>query len=191
VRVAGDPTSAVSLEAIAAKVTGFGTKFPPIEGHGMAVPPEVAPSAAAALAHVRVDPATGEVEVLAYVAAQDCGRALNSALVEGQMHGGAAQSLGFALSEQLEHDSEGLLLSGSFLSYAIPKIGDVPEIETIVVEVPSPHGPLGARGIGESAIVPGAGAVANAVAAATGCRQYALPMTPQRVWQSLAGGRPG
>ena len=136
--------------------------------------------------HVRVDPATGEVEVLDYVACQDVGRAINPSLCEGQMRGGAVQSLGFALQEALEHDEDGQLLSGSFMTYAMPRIGQVPEIETIIVEVPSPHGPLGARGIGESAIVPGAAAVGNALAAATGVRFRDLPISAPKVWHALS-----
>ena len=142
-------------------------------------------SAAAAIVHVRVDPVTGRVELLDYVAAQDCGRALNPALVEGQMHGGAVQSIGYALYEELCHDEQGQLLSGSFLTYAIPKIDAVPQIETLIVEVPAPFGPLGARGIGESAIVPGCPAIANAIRAATGVRMHELPMTPARVWRAM------
>src|SRR5205823_4163504 len=129
---------------------------------------------------------TGEVELLEYVAAQDVGRAINPDLIDGQMRGGAAQSIGFALCEQLVHDEEGQLVTGSFLNYAIPKMESVPPIETIIVEVPAPHGPLGAKGIGESAIVPGAAAIANAIAAATGLRQRELPMTPDRVWRGLS-----
>jgi CO/xanthine dehydrogenase Mo-binding subunit len=185
VRVVGAPQVAISLEAIGARLNGFGAAHPPIEGHGTVVPADLAPSAAAAIVHVRVDPETGRVELLDYVAAQDCGHALNPALVEGQMHGGAVQSIGYALYEELRHDDDGQLLSGSFLTYAIPKIDAVPEIETIVVEVPAPFGPLGARGIGESAIVPGCPAIANAIRAATGVRLRELPMTPARVWRSL------
>jgi CO/xanthine dehydrogenase Mo-binding subunit len=188
VRVAGVPQRELTLEAIGARLTGFAQNHPPIEGHGTAVPPEVAPSTAATLAHVRVDPDTGHVEVLSWVAAQDCGRALNPSLVEGQMHGGAIQSLGFALYEELTHDEDGQPLVRSFLNYAIPTIEVVPEIETIIVEVPSPHGPLGARGIGESAIVSGAAAVGNAITAATGARLRELPMTPARVWRALQQG---
>ena len=102
------------------------------------------------------------------------------------MHGGAVQSIGYALYEELRHDEEGQLLNGSFLTYAIPKIDAVPEIETLIVEVPAPFGPLGARGIGESAIVPGCPAIANAIRAATGVRMHELPMTPARVWRELA-----
>ena len=184
VRPRGVPQRAIPFERIGAQVTGFGP-LPPIEGHGRINPPELSPSAAVALAHVRVDADSGEIELLGFVAAQDVGRAINPSLCEGQMHGGAVQSIGFALQEALEHDEEGQLMNGSFMTYAMPRIDTLPEIETIVVEVPSPHGPLGARGIGESAIVPGAAAIGNAVAAATGVRFRSLPLTPARVWRAL------
>jgi CO/xanthine dehydrogenase Mo-binding subunit len=132
-----------------------------------------------------VDRETGEVELLAHVIAQDVGRALNPALVEGQMRGGAAQGMGWALFEQLEHDEDGRLLTGSFLDYAIPVADRVPDIETLIVEVPAPDGPFGAKGIGEAPVVAAAPAIANAVAAATGIRLRELPMTPPRVWQAL------
>ena len=85
--------------------------------------------------------------------AQDVGRALNPALVEGQMRGGAAQGIGWALLEELAHDEDGRLLTGSFLDYAIPVADRVPEIETLIVEVPAPDGPFGAKGIGEAPVV--------------------------------------
>jgi CO/xanthine dehydrogenase Mo-binding subunit len=191
VRPVGVPQRGTSIASIAAKVTGFAGPAPPIEGHGTGLPPELSPSAAVAMVHVRVDPDTGRVEVLEYVAAQDVGRALNPDLCEGQMRGGAVQSIGYALHEQLVHDEEGQLTTGSFLNYSIPDIEDVPQIETIIVEVPSPHGPFGAKGIGESAIAPGAPAIANAIANATGVRLRELPMTAPRVWRALReNGRP-
>jgi CO/xanthine dehydrogenase Mo-binding subunit len=188
VRPLGSPHRGISLAEIGAKVTGFGP-YAPIEGHGRIVPPELAPSVAGALAHVRVDPDTGAVNVLCYVAAQDCGRAINPALVQGQMRGGAAQAIGMALYEDLAHDEHGELIAGSFLSYAIPRSSSLPAIEAIIVEVPSPHGPLGARGVGESAMAPGAGAVANAIAAAVGRRFRSLPITSARVWEALVDVR--
>jgi CO/xanthine dehydrogenase Mo-binding subunit len=100
------------------------------------------------------------------------------------MLGGAAQGVGWALLEHLVHDESGQLMNGSFFNYAMPKSEGLPMIETILVEVPSRHGPFGAKGIGESAVVPGAGAVANAIAAATGLRMRHLPMTPQRIWRA-------
>jgi CO/xanthine dehydrogenase Mo-binding subunit len=140
---------------------------------------------AAHLSHVRVDRETGEVELLRHVIAQDVGRALNPALVEGQMRGGAVQGMGWALFEQLDHDEDGQLLSGSFLDYAIPVAERVPEIDTLIVEVPAPDGPFGAKGIGEAPVVAAAPAIANAVTAAIGVRFHELPMTPPRVWQAL------
>jgi CO/xanthine dehydrogenase Mo-binding subunit len=187
VRVVGAPQQELSVAAIGSRLTGFGTSYPPIEGHGTAAPPDLAPSAAAALVHVRVDRDTGRVAVLDWVAAQDCGHALNPALVEGQMHGGAVQSIGYALYEELVHDEDGQPLTRSFLNYAVPSIDAVPKIETLIVEVPAPYGPLGARGIGESAIVPGAAAIGNAITSAVGVRMHELPMTPDRVWRSLQG----
>jgi CO/xanthine dehydrogenase Mo-binding subunit len=182
VRPRGAPASGIPVAELARAVTGFDATHPPIEGHGRTLPPQLAPSAAAHLAHVRVDPDTGAVAVLRYVAIQDVGHAINPALCEGQLHGGAAQAIGWALLEELDHDEAGQLVTGSFLSYGMPSADAVPPIETRLLEIPSPHGPLGAKGIGESAVVPGAAAIANAVAAATRRRPRELPMSPQRVW---------
>jgi CO/xanthine dehydrogenase Mo-binding subunit len=95
------------------------------------------------------------------------------------------QSIGYALYEQLVHGEDGQPLTRSFLEYAVPRIDAVPKIETLIVEVPAPYGPLGARGIGESAIVPGAAAIGNAITSAVGVRMHELPMTPDRVWRNL------
>jgi CO/xanthine dehydrogenase Mo-binding subunit len=185
VRPIGAPARRVSVEELAAKTGGFGSPYAPVTGNGSSLPTELAPSACANIAHVRVDPDTGMAKVLELVSVQDVGYALNVALCEGQMRGGAAQGLGWALMEGLVHDEAGQLLTGSFLNYALPKSEDVPPIDTIVVEQPSREGPYGAKGIGESAVVPGAGAIANAIAAATGVRLRELPMTGQRLWQAL------
>jgi CO/xanthine dehydrogenase Mo-binding subunit len=165
----------------------FGGRYEPIEGHGSSAQTVGAPSVAAHLSHVRVDKETGEVEVLRHVIAQDVGRALNPALVEGQMRGGAAQGIGWALFEELAHDEDGRLVTGSFLTYAIPVAERVPEIDTLIVEKPAPHGPFGAKGIGEAPVVAAPAAIANAVARAAGVRLYELPMTPPRVWAALDG----
>jgi CO/xanthine dehydrogenase Mo-binding subunit len=186
VELAGRADAGIALSQVAARATGFGTPYPPVQGHGVGIPPELAPSSGVALAHARVDHDTGHVKVLEYVAIQDVGRAINRGLCEGQMRGGAAQAIGFALFEQLVHDEEGQLLTPSFMQYSLPRSHTTPPIETVIIEVPSPHGPLGAKGIGETAIVPGAPAIANAVAAATGRRLTELPLTPERVWRALA-----
>jgi CO/xanthine dehydrogenase Mo-binding subunit len=185
VRAIGAPDRSITVEELAQMALRFGGRYEPIEGHGGSAQTRGAPSVAAHISHVRVDRETGEVEVLGHVIAQDVGRALNPALVEGQMRGGTTQGIGWALYEQLEHDEDGRLLTGSFLDYAIPRAENVPEIDTLIVEVPAPDGPYGAKGIGEAPVVAAPAAVANAVAAALGTRLYELPMTPPRIWEAL------
>jgi CO/xanthine dehydrogenase Mo-binding subunit len=185
VRAVGAPDRSITVEELAQMALRFGGRYEPIEGHGGSAQTRGAPSVAAHLSHVRVDRETGEVEVLGHVIAQDVGRALNPALVEGQMRGGVTQGIGWALYEQLEHDEDGRLLTGSFLDYAMPRAESVPEIDTLIVEVPAPDGPYGAKGIGEAPVVAAPAAVANAVAAALGTRLYQLPMTPPRIWEAL------
>jgi CO/xanthine dehydrogenase Mo-binding subunit len=188
VRPAGVPARAMPIEALAGKILTFGSPYAPVEGHGRVSLP-AAQQTAAHLSHVRVDPDTGQVSVLGHVVAQDVGRALNPALVEGQMCGGTAQGLGWALLEELVHDGQGQLVTGTFVDYALPTAAFTPAIETEIVEVPAPEGPFGAKGVGEAPVVGVAGAVANAIAAATGgVRLTRLPMTPERVWRALADG---
>ncbi len=160
----------------------WGSKHPPVEGHAATAHTVLAPSVAGHLAHVRVDAETGLVELLGYAVVQDVGRALDPALVEGQMRGGTVQSIGRALYEELIHDDRGQLLTGTFLDYAVPKAAMLPPIETLIVEVPAPDGPFGAKGIAEAPILPGPAAIANAIAAATGLRMRELPMTAPRIW---------
>jgi CO/xanthine dehydrogenase Mo-binding subunit len=193
VRPVGVPAKAMPIAQLAQKVLTFGSPYPPVEGHGR-VSLSPAPQSAAHLSHVRVDRDTGAVTVLGHVIAQDVGRALNPALVEGQMQGGATQGLGWALLEELAYDEHGQPVAGSFVDYAMPTAGGVPRIDTEVVEVPAPDGPYGAKGVGEAPVVGVPGAVANAIAAATGgVRPRRLPMTPERVWRAIeenGNGRP-
>jgi CO/xanthine dehydrogenase Mo-binding subunit len=190
VQPAGVPGKALPIEQLASTILQFGSPHPPVEGHGRVAQPQ-APQSAAHLSHVRVDPETGAVTVLGHVVAQDVGRALNPALVEGQMRGGTAQGLGWALLEELVHDSHGQLTTGTFVDYAMPTASVVPPIDTEIVEVPVPEGPYGAKGVGEAPVVGVAGAVANAIAAATGARVWQLPMTPERVWRAMSGDGDG
>ena len=185
VRPLGAPGRAVKIADLAARTLTFGSPHEPIEGYGGVAQTSRAPGAAAHLSHVRVDRDTGAVTVLAHAIAQDCGRALNRALVAGQMHGGVAQGIGWALLEELAYDEQGQLRSGSFADYALPSAGQVPPIDTLIVEVPAPDGPFGAKGVGEPPVVAVAPAIANAIAAAAGARLRELPMTPQRVWEAL------
>jgi CO/xanthine dehydrogenase Mo-binding subunit len=185
VQPVGVPAKAMTLEELAGKILTFGSPYAPVEGLGR-VSLSAAPQCAAHLSHVRVDADTGAVTVLAHVIAQDVGRALNPALVTGQMQGGVAQGLGWALLEELAYDEHGQPATGSFVEYAMPTAGGVPAIDTEIVEVPAPEGPYGAKGVGEAPVVGVAGAVANAIAAATGgVRMRRLPMSPERVWQAL------
>ena len=186
VRPRGSPHAGRQVADIARQLSeSFDSPWPPVESHAAIAHTVIAPSAAAHLAHVRVDEETGQVELLSYVIAQDVGRALNPDLVEGQMHGGVAQSIGRGLWEELVHDDQGQLLTGTFLDYAVPKAPMLPPIETIIVEVAAPEGPFGAKGIGEAPILAGPAAIANAVAAATGVRLRDLPMSAPRVWAAL------
>ncbi|MGI8712590.1 MAG: xanthine dehydrogenase family protein molybdopterin-binding subunit [Solirubrobacteraceae bacterium] len=188
VQPVGVPAKAMAIADLAAKVLSFGSRHMPVEGHGRSAQPQ-APQAAAHLSHVRVDPDTGAVTVLRHVIAQDVGRALNPALVEGQMRGGTAQGLGWALLEALAHDEHGQLITGTFVDYAMPTAGSTPPIDTEIVEVPAPEGPYGAKGVGEAPVVGVPGAVANAIAAATGgLRVTRLPMTAERVWRAMSAG---
>jgi CO/xanthine dehydrogenase Mo-binding subunit len=187
VRPIGSPDRGLAIADLASKVLSFGSKYAPVEGYGGTAQTSRAPGAAAHLSHVRVDRETGAVTLLHHVIAQDVGRALNPALVEGQLLGGVTQGFGWALFEQLAYDDDGQLRTGSFVEYAVPTIDTVPPIDAEIVEVPAPDGPFGAKGVGEPPVVGVPAAVANAIAAATGLRLRDLPMTPLRVWGALNG----
>lgn len=133
---------------------------------------------------VLVDVETGQVTVEKVWAAHDVGRAINMAGIEGQIDGGVMQSIGTALMEQL-HQEEGRPLNGTLETYFVPMATDAPEIEHIIVEVPEPTGPGGAKGVAETTLTPVASAIANAIADATGARTWEMPMTPERVLAAL------
>jgi CO/xanthine dehydrogenase Mo-binding subunit len=134
---------------------------------------------------VEVDRETGKVDVVRYTAIQDAGRAIHPSYVEGQMQGGAAQGIGWALNEEYIYDEQGRMLNPGFLDYRVPVASDLPMIDTVIVEVPNPMHPYGVRGVGEVPIVPPIPAVANAIHAATGLRLTELPMSPPRVLAAL------
>ncbi|MBI2874283.1 MAG: xanthine dehydrogenase family protein molybdopterin-binding subunit [Firmicutes bacterium] len=146
------------------------------------------------VAEVEVDPETGAVKVVDYVAAHDLGRAINPAGAEGQIEGGVAQGIGFTLSEELV-SREGRILNHGLLDYRIPTPPDLPRIRPILVEEDDPVGPYGAKGLGEPPQNPVPAAIANAVYDAVGVQFRDLPMVPERVAAGLAGrspkGRPG
>jgi CO/xanthine dehydrogenase Mo-binding subunit len=137
------------------------------------------------IVRVRVDPDTGHVQPLRYVAVQDVGRAINPATVEGQMEGGAVQGVGWGLFERMEYDASGTPITASLMDYVIPKASQSPSLQAVLVEVPSKAGPFGAKGVGEPPVIPGAAALANAVRDACGARVTELPITPERVRAAL------
>jgi CO/xanthine dehydrogenase Mo-binding subunit len=182
VQVRGVPGKAIPLSELAGKTMQFGGKYAPVFGHGRHANNRSSPAFCAQLAEVEVDEETGHVRVPRLVLVQDVGRAINPEGIKGQMIGGAAQGLGWALYEAMVYDEQGQLLTGTLLEYNIPSADQVAErVETVMVEVPSDYGPYGARGVGEPPVIATAAAVANAIADATGRRMTELPMTPPRV----------
>ena len=134
---------------------------------------------------VRVDPDTGKTDVLRCTAFQDAGIAIHPSYVEGQIQGGAAQGIGWALNEEYNMADDGHMNNTSLLDYRMPTALDLPMIEAVIVEVPNPNHPFGVRGVGEAGIVPPLAAMANAVYRATGVRMTDLPMSPPAVAASL------
>lgn len=136
---------------------------------------------------VEVDAETGQTFVRRYTAIQDVGRAIHPDYVEGQLQGGAAQGIGWALNEAYVYDGAGLLDNAGFLDYRMPVCSDLPMIETVLVEKPNPAHPYGVKGVGETPIVPPLAAVANAVSRAIGVRMHDLPLTPDQVYKAVSG----
>ena len=159
-------------------LVGRGTFDPdttPLDGDGQGRPYQTY-AFGAQIADVEVDPELGTVVVRRIVAAHDVGRAINPTQVEGQIHGGIAQGLGFALMEAYVPGR-----TENLHDYLIPTVGDVPEIECILVEDAEPSGPYGAKGVGEPALIPTAPAILGAIHDAVGVRITTLPATPDRV----------
>ena len=140
------------------------------------------------MAVAEVDLDTGEARLVRHLAVDDCGTAIDPALVEGQVHGGVAQAVGQALYEEVVVDESGTPLTGSLLDYAVPTAGELPPIETRRTVTPSPNNPLGAKGVGEAGTIGAAPAVQNAVVDALshlGVSHLDMPVTPERVWRAL------
>jgi len=135
---------------------------------------------------VEVDPETGQVTILRYTASQDVGRAIHPSYVEGQIQGGVAQGVGWALNEEFIYDKNGRLENAGFLDYRMPVASDLPSIDAVMVEIPNPDHPYGVKGVGEIPLVPPLAAIANAIADATGKRLYELPMSPPKVLKALS-----
>jgi CO/xanthine dehydrogenase Mo-binding subunit len=176
----------LSLKEIAAKRALTGG---PIGASAAVNPGAVAPGFSTQFCDVEVDPETGKVTVLRFVAAQDVGRAIHPSYVEGQIQGGVAQGIGWALNEEYIYNANGRLDNAGFLDYRVPVASDLPMIEAILVEVPNPSHPYGAKGVGEVNIVPPMAAIANAIENAIGRRMTELPMSPPRVLAAIDRGK--
>ena len=140
------------------------------------------------LAVVDVDPETGQVDLKRYVALDDCGPQINPTIVEGQVHGGVVQGIGQALWEEAVYDEDGQLVTGSMLDYALPRADQLPPIEVLSTVTPSPHHPLGVKGVGEAGTIASTVTVYNAVMDALrplGVTSIDMPLTPERVWRAI------
>jgi len=172
----------VFFKDLASTISNEGT---PIIGRGAVDPKGVGGAFATHIVDVEVDPETGKVAILRYTAVQDVGKAIHPSYVEGQIHGGAVQGIGWALNEEYIYNDEGRMTNSSFLDYRMPTSYDVPMIEAVIVEVPNPGHPYGVRGVGEVPIVPPAAAIANAIYGAIGIRMKELPMSPDRILAAM------
>lgn len=167
--------------------TAHGTGLDPVDGSGS---PWQAYVFGTQVAEVEVDTVTGEVQVLGIWASHDVGRAINPRGVEGQIEGGVVQGLGQALMEDYQLE-DGHTKTHGFAKYILPTSLDIPEINTVIVEDPDPKSPLGAKGIGEPALVPTAPAIMNAIYDAVGVRITSLPATPEKVLAALIAKQHG
>ena len=139
---------------------------------------------ASQLVEVEIDTDTGKTKCVRIISATDAGKAINPQIVEGQVEGGAMQGLGFALMEEMVVE-DGVFKNSNLSTYLIPTASDVPVVESILVEVPDPTGPYGAKGVGEPATIPTAPAILNAIARIIGVRIRQTPATPERILTAL------
>ncbi len=186
IQVKGAPDKTMSIGQVAALSMTFGGKYEPVYGNGKSAVQDRAPGFSAQMIKMHIDPDSGEVTLDKVIVAQDVGTALNPALVIGQIQGGAAQGIGWALHEGLIYDDNGQPLNPSLMDYSLPQADQVPDIEVKLIELASKAGPYGAKGVGEPPVIPTAAAVANAIADATGARISTLPITSQRIQEAMA-----
>ena len=179
-----DPELRLTFRQLAARQNPTGG---PIVGRAGVNPPGAGPALATHIVDVEVDPDTGKVTILRYTALQDAGKAIHPSYVEGQIQGGVAQGIGWALNEEYFVNDQGHMVNSSYLDYRMPTSLDLPMIDTVVVEVANPNHPYGVRGVGEVCIVPPMAAIANAVYNAIGVRMNTLPMNPGSVLAALWG----
>jgi aerobic carbon-monoxide dehydrogenase large subunit len=192
--VAGDPSTSVTIQDIAMRAHGAGDLPEGVEGGLEAQicynPENLTYPFGAYICVVDIDPGTAEVKVRRFVAVDDCGTRINPMIIEGQVHGGLTDGVGMALMEIIAFDEDGNCLGASLMDYLIPTALEVPDWETGFTVTPSPHHPIGAKGVGESATVGSPPAIVNAVVDALapfGIRHADMPLTPSRVWDAMRG----
>jgi carbon-monoxide dehydrogenase large subunit len=192
--VKGDPTKSVTIQDVAMRAHGAGDLPDGVEGGLEAQicynPENLTYPHGAYICVVDIDPGTAQVKVRRFVAVDDCGTRINPMIIEGQIHGGLTDGVGMALMEIMAFDEDGNCLGGSLMDYLIPTALEVPDWETGFTVTPSPHHPIGAKGVGESATVGSPPAVVNAVVDALkpfGVRHADMPLTPSRVWDAMRG----
>ncbi len=192
--VRGDPTVGKTIQEVALAAHGPLELPEGVEGHLDAScvynPPDLTYPFGAYICVVDVDPGTGAVTVRRFIAVDDCGTRINPMIVEGQIHGGLADGIGMALMELIAFDEDGNNLGGSFMDYQLPTALECPPWELGETVTPSPHHPIGAKGVGESATVGSPAAVVNAVLDALkpyGVRHADMPLTPGQVWRTIQG----
>jgi carbon-monoxide dehydrogenase large subunit len=167
---------------------------PGLEATSYFSPPQSTFPFGAHVCAVEIDTATGEVEIVRYIAVDDCGRVINPMMVEGQVHGGIAQGIGQALYEQVVYDDAGQLVSGSLMDYVIPKAEQLPDYHCEKMETPTKANPLGVKGVGEAGTIGATPAVVNAVLDALepfGVRNLDMPLKPEKIWKVLRSNVPG
>ncbi|MCH2663223.1 molybdopterin-dependent oxidoreductase, partial [bacterium] len=177
-----DPDKKMTFKELASKAKGNGGT---ITGRASVQAKNPGSAFACVIVDVDVDPDTGKVEIERATIVQDVGTAIHPSYVEGQLQGGVAQGVGWALNEEFFYNSDGTMMNASLLDYRMPTALDLPMIETVLVEVPNPDHPYGVRGVGEVPIVPPPAAVANAIYHAVGIRMECLPMSPGKVLEAL------
>jgi len=144
------------------------------------------------VAEVEIDPETGVVKIVRYTGVNDFGTIVNPMIVAGQLHGGVAQGIGQALMEEVNYDSSGQPITGSFMDYALPRAGDIPSIEIGDHPSPAKSNPLGTKGCGEAGCAGSLVTITNAVLDALseyGIKQLNMPLTPERIWRAIQGAK--